>query len=286
MAAMPTGSFNYKKFLNRAALKTEGDVHSDGSVAKPWRLCTVQQVEDLKSLIRTCPLWSSSIFLSTTIAVQASMIVLQALAMDRHLGSNFKIPAASVVVLVQVSTCITPALLDGFLFPTWKKLTGQSLTPLKRIGIVHVFNVLSMAISALVESKRLKIADDHHLQSLQGAMVPMLVLWLFPQLIMVGIGEAFHFPGQLALYYQEFPASLKSTATATVSAIIGISYYLSTALVDLIRNVTGWLPDNINNGRLDNVYWTMVVIGLLNFGYYIVCANLYKYQNVDAETTQ
>lgn len=97
----------------------------------------------------------------------------------------------------------------------------------------------------------------------------------------MGIGEAFHFPGQVDLYYQEFPDSLKSLSTAMIFLIIAVAFYLSTALIDLVRNVTGWLPDDINYGRLDNVYWVLVVIGVLNFGYYVVCACLYKYQNVE-----
>jgi peptide/histidine transporter 3/4 len=144
-----------------------------------------------------------------------------------------------------------------------------------------VLNILSMATSALVESKRLKIARAHHLQGRPGSIVPMSVLWLFPQLVLVGLGEAFHFPGQVALYYQEFPASLRSTSTAMIALIIGISFYLSTAVIDLVRRVTGWLPDNINDGRVDNVYWAVVVVGVVNFFYYLVCSSLYKYQNVE-----
>lgn len=70
-----------------------------------------------------------------------------------------------------------------------------------------MLNVLAMAISALVESKRLKnvIAHDG-----SDSTMAMSVLWLFPQLVSVGIGEAFHFPGQVALYYQQLPQSLRS----------------------------------------------------------------------------
>lgn len=136
-------------------------------------------------------------------------------------------------------------------------------------------------MSALVESKRLKIAHAHHLQGQPGAIVPMSSLWLFPQLVLVGIGEAFHFPGQVGLYYQEFPTSLRSTATAMISLVIAVAFYLSTALIDLLRRVTKWLPDDINQGRLDNVYWMISVIGVINFGYYLVCARWYKYQNVE-----
>ncbi|XVF05634.1 hypothetical protein REPUB_Repub05bG0189400 [Reevesia pubescens] len=280
LAATPKRSF---RFLNHAAMKTEGDIQSDGSIAKPWRICTVQQVEDLKTLIKILPIWASTVFLATPIAIQSSMTVLQALAMDRHLGPNFKIPAGSIIVVVLISSAIFIALLDRFLFPSWHKLTGQLITPLQRIGIGHVFNILSMAISALVESKRLKIAHDHHLQDQTSAIVPMLSLWLFPQLVVVGIGEAFHFPGNVSFYYQEFPVSMKSTATSMISIVVGIAYYVSTALVDLIRNVTGWLPDDINHGRLDYVYWTFAVLGLLNFSYYLVCAKFYKYQNLEQE---
>ncbi|KAM5583921.1 protein NRT1/ PTR FAMILY 2.7-like [Rosa sericea] len=273
VATTPSRSFS---FLNRAAQKAEGDIKPDGTIAKPWRLCTVQQVEDFKTLIRIMPLWSTSIFLGTPIGIQGSLTILQALTMDRHLGPHFQISAGSVIVVILISSIIFLALIDRLLCPMWKKLTGHFPTPLQRIGLGHVLNVFAMAVSALVESKRLKISQDH-----PGATtVPMLALWLFPQLVLVGVGEAFHFPGQVSLYYQEFPSSLKSTATAMISLVIGIAFYLGTGLINLVQRVTRWLPDNINDGKLENVYWMLVVIGVVNFGYYLVCAKLYKYQNV------
>ena len=131
-----------------------------------------------------------------------------------------------------------------------------------------MLNVLTMAVSALVESKRLKIS---HRQS-----EAMSALWIFPQLALVGIGESFHFPGQVSFYYQQFPQSLKSTSTAMISLIIGVAFYLGTTFIDLIQRVTSWLPDDINHGRVDNVYWMLVVLGAINFGYYLVCSSLYK----------
>lgn len=47
-----------------------------------------------------------------------------------------------------------------------------------------------------------------------ASLVPMLVLWIFLKLVLIGIGEAFHCPGQIQLYYQEFMASLQTTATS------------------------------------------------------------------------
>ncbi|KAH0659676.1 hypothetical protein KY290_029238 [Solanum tuberosum] len=197
LAVVPSNTF---RFLNRAAIISEGDVKADGSTTNRWRLCSVQQ-----------------------------------------------------------------------------NLRGKSLTPLQRIGIGHVLNFLSMGVSALVESKRLNVAKSN-----EGSnIVAMSVLWLVPQLVIVGIAEAFHYPGQVSLYYQEFPITLKNMATAMISVLVGIAFYLATALIDVVRKTSKWLPGNINDGRLDNVYWILVVGGVVNFGYYVTCAWYYKYQNLN-----
>ncbi|KAI7982427.1 Protein NRT1/ PTR FAMILY 2.6 [Camellia lanceoleosa] len=244
----PTKTF---KFLNRAALKTEGDIRADGSIAKLWNLCTVQQVEDLKALIKIAPLWSSGIFLSTPLAIQYSLATLQALTMDRHLGPHFKIPPGSMLVFILIATCITIVLLDRFLYAAWQKLTSRFPTPLQRVGVGHVLCVLSMALSAIVESKRLKIARSHNLQDQSVLIVPMSAFWLVPQLALAGIGEAFHFPGNTALFYQEFPASLKSTSTAMVAMFIGIAYYVSTALDENVASDDDEDDGDANGSRQD-----------------------------------
>lgn len=272
----PTNSF---RFLNHAALVTQGDTTPDGSIKKPWNLCTLQQVEDLKTIIRIIPLWTTGIFLFTPIAIQTSLIVLQALAMDRHLGPHFQIPAGSMLVFVMLSTSIFLTVIDRFLIPLFQKITGIHPTPLQRIGVGHALVILSMAISALVESKRLSVARANDLDS--NSVVPMSAFWIAPQLVILGVAEAFYLPGQVSLYYQEFPKALKSTSSALVSMLVGIAFYLGTVVVDLISKITRWLPDGINDGRMDNMYWVLTVIVLINFGYYLVCSWLYKYQNVE-----
>ncbi|XP_042474928.1 protein NRT1/ PTR FAMILY 2.7-like [Macadamia integrifolia] len=277
----PTSSF---RFLNRAALKTEGDTRPDGSITKSWRLCTVEQVEDLKTLLRLFPLWSTSIFLSTPIGIQSSLTILQALTMDRHLGPHFQIPAGSLSVFTLLSTSISVSIIDRFLPSMWRKLTGHSWTPLQQIGIGHILNIMAMAGSALVESKRLHIIRSHQLQNTLSVL-PMSAFLLAVPLVIHGAGEALQFTGQLSLYYQEFPVPMRSTATAMIALIIGIGFYMSTAMTDWVRRITGWLPDNINQGRMDCVYWMLVVIGVANFSYYLMCARLYKYLHVDERDT-
>ncbi|KAK6144503.1 hypothetical protein DH2020_021323 [Rehmannia glutinosa] len=267
MTEAPTKSF---RFLNRAALKTEGEILTNGrTITKPWKLCSVEQVEDLKTLLRILPLWSTGILLFTPIGVQVSLTILQSLTTDRHLARRFQVPAGSMLVFALISTAISLSLFDHCLWPLWKKISGRtSPTPIQQIGIGHVINIASMAVSALVESKR------------RSHVMPVSVLWLVPQMVIGGVGEAFHFPGQVALFYQEFPISLKGMATGMMALILAIAAYLSTAVIDFVRRVTDWLPDDINDGRLDNVYWVLVVIGVLNFGYFIVCSWFYECKNV------
>ncbi|KAM1019835.1 hypothetical protein FF1_041123 [Malus domestica] len=265
---VPTKSF---RFLNCAALKTETDKQFDGSYAKSWKLCTVKEVEDLKTLMKIMPLWSTGIFLSTPIGITSSLFILQALTMDRHLGPHFTIPAGSFLVFNLLATAISILIVDRFVL--------SKLTPLQRIGIGHVINIVALIGSALIERRRLGVVKAHNLMNQPGSVVPMSALWLVVPLSVVGIGEAFHFPGQVSLFYEEFPKSLKSTSTAMISLLIGIGYYLSTAITDLVDKTTGWLPNDINQGRLDNVFWMLAVVGVVNFVYYLICAKFFIYQN-------
>lgn len=42
----------------------------------------------------------------------------------------------------------------------------------------------------------------------------------------------------------------------------------------------GWLPDNLNQGRLDYYYAVLVVLSVLNIFFFIFVAKLYKYKKV------
>ncbi|OEL25488.1 Protein NRT1/ PTR FAMILY 2.3 [Dichanthelium oligosanthes] len=268
-------------FLNRAAVITASDGTAEttggGHRSSGWRLCTVQQVEDLKSLLGVLPLWSSGILVSVSIGVMIGMVILQGLAMDRSLGPTFKIPAGSITVCSLAAFIAATPVLERAVFPLWCRVTGVLPTPLQRVGLGHVVNVAGMVAAALVERRRLSVMRAHHgADEALGWVTPMSVLWLLIPLAIVGVGEALHFPGNMAFYYQEFPKTLRSTATAMAPLLIAMGFYLSTVFVDVVRRVTAWLPGNINQGRLDNVYWTVAVTATVNFGYFLVCVCLYK----------
>ncbi|XP_020576461.1 protein NRT1/ PTR FAMILY 2.4-like [Phalaenopsis equestris] len=210
-----------------------------------------------KLLLRFLPIISSGILLSATISVQTSLTVLQALAMDRHLSHGLYIPAGSMNVFVLATAAASITVLN---------CTRCRLSPLGRVAIGHVINLLAMAAMALTESKRLAVSTTKTLS----------VLWLVPPLVLVGFGEAFHFPASVSFYYQDFPASLKSIATGTFAVVSGTGFYVSSAIITVIRRNTVWLRDDVNESRLDKVYLTLAGCCLLNFVYFLLCAWLYK----------
>ncbi|GJM88291.1 hypothetical protein PR202_ga04336 [Eleusine coracana subsp. coracana] len=250
------------------------DADSDGAPSKRLR----QQVEDLKSLLGTLPIWSAGILLSLTVGVLLFMAVLQALAMDRSLGPRFKVPAGSISVASLAAFAVVTLVVDRTVFPLWRRVTGALPTPLQRVGLGHVLNVAAMVSAALVERRRLRIVREHHGDGSEalGWVAPMSVMWLVFPLGLAGAGEAVHFPGNMAFYYQEFPATLRTLATAMAPLLSALGFFLTTPFVDMVKRETSWLPLNINEGRLDNVFWILAAVAAANFGYLLVCVSLYK----------
>ncbi|XP_039128198.1 protein NRT1/ PTR FAMILY 2.7-like isoform X1 [Dioscorea cayenensis subsp. rotundata] len=267
--------------MNRATLIQQGDVATDGSISRPWSLCSVEDVNDLKTLIRIVPLWTSNVFLSISIATQTSLSVLQALTMDRSLGSHFSVPASSFSIATLLAICLTLFILDRGIYPLCHRLTSYTPTPLQRVGVGQAFNIAAMVASALIEHRRSIIVHEHQAENQPDWIVPMSAFWLVLPYVFIGIGEAFHFPGQIAFYYQEFPKSLKSTAIGIVAVLMSIGFYLSMAVLAVVRRATSWLPDNLNSSRLENVYWMLTLVASINFFYFILCAKFYKKQSDD-----
>uniref|UniRef100_A0ACD5ZL85 Uncharacterized protein n=2 Tax=Avena sativa TaxID=4498 RepID=A0ACD5ZL85_AVESA len=230
------------RFLNRAAMITSSknsvpETSGGGHRTSGWRLCRVQQVEDLKSLLAVFPIWSSGVMLSVSIGVVIGMIILQALTMDRSIGDRFKIPAGSISVCGLLAFIAATPVLDRAVFPLWRRITGMAPSPLQRVGLGHVVNIAGMVVAALVERRRLSIVRVFHgADEAAGWVTPMSVLWLVFPLASVGIGEALHFPGTMAFYYLEFPKTLRSLATAMAPLLVAMGFYLSTVFVDVVAS--------------------------------------------------
>ncbi|KAK4352788.1 hypothetical protein RND71_028306 [Anisodus tanguticus] len=111
------------------------------------------------------------------------------------------------------------ARLVPILVPITRTITGTScgITKLQRVGTGIFLSVLTMAIAALVEMKRLEIAREYGLVDVPNATVPMTIWWLVPQYLLFGITEVFTMIGLQEFFYDQVPREFRS---------IGLSLYL------------------------------------------------------------
>lgn len=270
--------------MNKAALITEGDIQSDGSNSNPWRLCTVQKIEETKCLFRIMPIWASGIICFTAMAQQGTFTLSQASKMDRHMGPKFKIPAGSLSVISMITVGLWLPLYDRVIVASLRKITGLEggISLLQRMGIGMVFSVLSMIVAGLVEPMRRQSAVEH---AGPDGIAPLTVFWLAPQLMLMGLAEAFNIIGQIEFYNKEFPENMSSVANSLFSCTMAGANYLSALLVNVVHSTTGargrpdWLTKDINAGRVENLYFLIAGLGVLNFGYFLWVARGYQYKS-------
>ncbi|KAF8389779.1 hypothetical protein HHK36_024298 [Tetracentron sinense] len=288
-----TGKLLHSKqliFLDKAAIVTEEDKMKTPQTPDLWRLSTVHRVEELKSVIRMGPIWGSGILLITAYAQQGTFSLQQARTMNRHLTHSFQIPPGSMTVFTIVSMLTTILIYDRLFIPIARRFTGldRGITFLHRMGIGFAISILATFVAGFVEMKRKHVASAHGLRDNPHSTIPISVFWLVPQYGLHGVAEAFMSIGHLEFFYDQAPESMKSTATALFWTSISAGNYISTLLVSLVHKFSAgdggsnWLPDdNLNKGRLENFYWLITLLQIINLVYYVVCAKFYTFKPIE-----
>ncbi|XP_054820252.1 protein NRT1/ PTR FAMILY 2.9-like [Prosopis cineraria] len=283
--------------LDKAAIMIPEDkTNPDGSPSDPWNLCSLQQVEEVKLLVRVMPIWVSAILYYVVTVQQHTIMVFQALQSDRRLGhTGFKIPGATYYVFLMLSMTLWLPVYDRIIVPFLRRLTGKEggITLLQRMGIGIFLAILSMLVSGVVEQHRRSLALTRPIgiQPRKGAISSMSALWLVPQLTLAGLAETFTSVGQVEFYYKQFPENMRSIAGSLYYCGMAGSSYLSTLLISIIHKVTeesatgNWLPEDLNKGRLDYFYYMIAVLQVLNLGYFLLTSKWYKYKGTDTTSS-
>ncbi|XP_062227009.1 protein NRT1/ PTR FAMILY 2.13-like isoform X2 [Phragmites australis] len=272
------------RFLNKAAIVTDAnEIRPDGSPARPWQLCSVQQVEEVKCLVKIIPVWISGVVWFTVLTEMINYTFLQALTMDLHMGRSFTIPPVSILAVFYLSVALFVPVYDLVIARASRRLTkagGGGITLLQRQGAGLVVGALAFVIAAAVESRRRRSALGHG-----GGTSPLSVFLLAPQLAVMGVSGAFSMVGQMEFYNTQFPDQMRTLANAAFYCAQGVSSYLATLVVNIVNARTrrhgesaGWVRDDISAGRLDYFYYAMAVLGAANFVYFLVCAYFYRYK--------
>ncbi|GFQ05248.1 protein nrt1/ ptr family 2.11 [Phtheirospermum japonicum] len=276
-------------FLDKAAIATpEDEIKPDGSPANRWRLCSMQQVEEVKCILRVIPIWAAAIIYH--VGARQQYIVFQAMQSNRHLGNtSFQIPPATYAIFSMLTLTIWVPIYDRAIVPFLRRVTRKQggITVLQRIGFGIALTVVESLVSAFVEDRRRAIAISNPMPavySVRGAVSSMSAMWLVPQLSLAGLAEAFCEIGQVEFFYKQFPENMRSIAGSFFFLGMAVANYVNGFLISTVHRATegsaagNWLPEDLNKGRLDYFYYLITALCLLNFCYFVVCAKWYRYK--------
>ncbi|KAK7352868.1 hypothetical protein VNO80_18298 [Phaseolus coccineus] len=278
---MPTEKL---RFLNKACIIRNPlqDLTPEGRASKPWNLCTVDQVEDLKALVKVVPIWSTGIMMGVNMS-QGSFLVLEASSMDRHITSNFEIPAGSFISFMIVSLVLWVIIYDRILVPVVSKIRGYPtrLGAKQKIGIGLLTSCAAIASLAIVESIRRKIATEEGYSDEAEAVVKMSALWLLPRQILNGLAEGSSVIGQNEFFLTELPPSMSSLASTLNGLGSSVASLVASFILSVVERVSGigghesWVSSNINKGHYDYYYSLICALSFLNYIYFLYCSKSY-----------
>ncbi|KAE8736275.1 Protein NRT1/ PTR FAMILY 4.7 [Hibiscus syriacus] len=264
------------KFLNKAI------------TAKPASLmlqCTVKEVEEVKIVLRIIPVFMCTIMLNCCLAQLSTFSIQQAATMNTKIGS-LKVPPASLPVFPVVFVMIIAPTYNHVIIPFARKVTKteMGITHLQRIGTGLILSIIAMAVAALVEIKRKKVAVELGLLD-SAEPLPITFLWIALQYLFLGSADLFTLAGMMEFFFTEAPTSMRSLATSLSWASLSMGYYFSSVLTSIVNNITGifrhtpWLSgSNLNHYHLERFFWLMCLLSGLNFFHYLFWANRYKYR--------
>ncbi|XP_024991019.1 protein NRT1/ PTR FAMILY 4.6-like isoform X1 [Cynara cardunculus var. scolymus] len=268
------------KFLNRAAMNKP---------ACNFLQCSVHQVEEVKIVLKVLPIFGCTIMLNCCLAQLSTFSVQQASTMNTKIG-NLKVPPASLPIFPVVFIILLAPIYDHIIVPFARKTTKSEMgiSHLQRIGIGLLLSIVAMAIAALVEIKRKRIATKTGLDTHEP--LPITFLWIAFQYLFLGSADLFTLAGLLEFFFTEAPATMRSLATSLSFASLAMGYYLSTVIVSVVNSATGssdhrgWLSGgNFNHYDLEKFYWLMCALSALNFLHYLFWAHRYKYRSTGVE---
>ncbi|CAA2980656.1 NRT1 PTR FAMILY -like [Olea europaea subsp. europaea] len=263
--------------LDKAAIMDDHAIASENR-DNPWKVSTVTQVEEVKMVLKLIPIWSTCILFWTVYSQMNTFTIEQATFMNRNVGS-FVIPSGSFSFFLFITILLFTSLNERVVVRIARIITHnvQGITSLQRVGIGLVFSIIGMIAAALVEKKRRENATHH--------MINIRAFWLVPQFFLLGAGEAFAYVGQLEFFIREAPERMKSMSTGLFLSTLSMGYFVSSLLVSLVDKATKgtWLRSNLNNGKLENFYWMLAVLGVINFLVFLAFAmsHHYKVHNYD-----
>lgn len=248
-------------------------------------MCSLSEIEEAKAVLRLVPIWATCLVYAVAFAQSSTFFTKQGVTMDRSISPGFKVPPATLQSFISLAIVLFIPIYDRIFVPIARALTGKpsGITMLQRIGTGMFLSALSMAIAALIETKRLEVAREHGLIDKPNVTVPMSIWWLVPQYVLFGLADVFTMVGLQEFFYDQVPSELRSVGLSLYLSIFGVGSFISSFLVSAIEKATGgeghdsWFANNLNRGHLNYFYWLLAALSVVQLFVYLYFAKNYVY---------
>lgn len=263
------------RWLDKAATPSP----SDGSGGRDgWKLSTVTEVEEMKTVLRLLPVWASSIFFNTVYSQAGTLLVEEGETMDTIIAGSLIMEPATMNMFNILAVVLLPPLYNTAVVPVARRITGlpRGLSPLHRTGLGYVFCIVSLSLAATLEAVRLR--RDH------AGLSPPSIFWQVPEFVLLGTAQFLAGIGQLEFFYTYSPPTLRSLGSSFCLTCIALGDYLSSVLVSVVTLASarggraGWIPRDLDDGHLDYFFWLLAGLAFLNLLFFIACATSFTRQ--------
>ncbi|KAL8516931.1 hypothetical protein ACS0TY_015253 [Phlomoides rotata] len=257
------------RFLDKAAIvkPTEPLEEQEKNL---WRLCTVTEVEETKTIIHMIPVWMTFIICGVVRAIGITFFIEQ---LD---NLNHKV----ILLIFQQAQCQSVKLYDKFANYLSKSVSRNFLLS---FGIIvsMILAILCCITAAIVEDRRLGVVKKHGLVGKQDERVAMSMFWLLPQFILLGAFNGIFSFSATCFFIDQSPQSTQTYLPFFTNVVLGVGVLCSVLSVFVVGKVsesgggTNRFQHDLNASRVDKYYWTLACLMTIDLVIFIVVAMFY-----------
>ncbi|XP_050243862.1 protein NRT1/ PTR FAMILY 5.5-like isoform X2 [Quercus robur] len=271
--------------LDKAAIEVQTQNQEQIEQSR-WKLCTREDVEDTKMVIRMIPMWMTFIMCGVVISIGNTYFLDQANDMNRKLG-KLMVPLPIFKFFYDL---VKEKFHKQYVKVTEKLMIQGRYVPPIGIFVAMLFSILCCITAASVETRRLDMIRRYLLlhkpnDSNEKIKIPMSMFWLLPQFLLLGAVEGMSTFSIDQFFTNQAPALMRRYLKLFRHGVIGVGTVGSVLSVYVVGKFserggrTNWFQDTLNKSRLDNYYWTLTVLSSINLFLYILVALQYTYRD-------
>ncbi|KAL1515904.1 hypothetical protein AB1Y20_002518 [Prymnesium parvum] len=245
-------------------------------------------LKDAMDVMRVLPLACCCVVFWAVYSQMTGNFQLQGCQMDCRIAGT-PLPPPVLNVFDSAIIMILVPVVDKIVYPALHRL-GCPLGLLTKIGLGFFFAGCSMICAAMVEvaRKNSPLIDPFNnltagiYSPCNSTVTEKLVLmnslsiwWQIPQYAFVGLGEIFAAITSYELFYSQVPDAMRSVCQSVNLLCTALG---SLAVAGLNAAMSAWIPDNLNNGKLEYVFLVLTGIMATNILIYTYLARGYEYR--------